>query len=106
MANQNNLIRPPVLPQNQNPNNNPGQLSIEDLTTLISRISTEVLRNQGPQIVQAVLNPDVDTNDTRDQGINDGLRNNLNDLDKIPDVVKCLKEFSGQPGEFSSWKKA
>lgn len=106
MANQNNLIRPPVLPQNPNPGPANGQLSIEDLTALISRISTEVLRNQGPQVVQAVLNPDVDLSDARDQVINDEPRNNLADLDKIPDVVKCLKEFSGQPGEFSSWKKS
>lgn len=102
MANQNNLIRPPVLPQNHNP----GQLSIEDLTALIARISTDVLRNQGPQVVQAILNPGIDLNDARDQVIDNGQRNNLTDLDKIPDVVKCIKEFSGQPGEFSSWKKS
>jgi len=27
-------------------------------------------------------------------------------MDKIPDIVKSLREFSGQPGQFSSWKKS
>lgn len=102
MANQNNLIRPPVLP---NPPQN-AQLSIEDLTSLISNIASDVLRRQGPQVVQAALNPNNNQENARDQQIEDRHRENLNDMDKIPDVVKCLKEFSGQPGEFSSWKKS
>lgn len=110
MANQNNLIRPPVLPSSSAPNPNPNQqnaqLSIQDLTALISRISTDILRNEGPQVVQAILNPNVGVDHVSDQRIEDGHANNLNELDKIPDVVKCLKEFSGQPGEFSSWKKS
>jgi len=28
------------------------------------------------------------------------------ELYRIPDVVKCLREFPGQAGEFISWKKS
>lgn len=41
-----------------------------------------------------------------DQVIDAEHLNNLGDLDKIPDVVKCLREFSGKPGEFNSWRKS
>lgn len=27
-------------------------------------------------------------------------------MDKIPDIVKTIRNFSGQPGEFGSWKKS
>lgn len=108
MSNPNNLIRPPVLPNpasGSNPTQN-AQLSIDDLTSLISNIASDVLRRQGPQVVQAALNPNNNLDNISDQQIDDRHRDNLSDMDKIPDVVKCLKEFSGQPGEFSSWKKS
>lgn len=81
-------------------------MTIEDLTALISRVALDIFNNQGPQIVQATLNPNANLNNVSDQIIEDRHRGNLGDLDKIPDVVKCLKDFSGQPGEFSSWKKS
>lgn len=31
---------------------------------------------------------------------------NVEDSERVPDVVKCLREFSGKPGEFSSWRKS
>jgi len=31
---------------------------------------------------------------------------NLSDLDKIPDVVKTIREFAGDPATFTSWKKS
>lgn len=31
---------------------------------------------------------------------------NVKELDSIPDVIKSLREFSGRPGEFSSWRKS
>lgn len=31
---------------------------------------------------------------------------NVRELDSIPDIVKSLREFSGSPGEFSSWRKS
>lgn len=30
----------------------------------------------------------------------------VEELDKIPDVVKSIREFSGRAGEFSSWRKS
>lgn len=32
--------------------------------------------------------------------------NNIGELDRIPYVVRCLREFSGKPGEYNSWKKS
>lgn len=29
----------------------------------------------------------------------------LSDMDRVSDVVKSIRDFSGNPGEFSSWKK-
>lgn len=31
---------------------------------------------------------------------------NVSEPEKIPDIVKTLREFSGKPGEFNSWRKA
>lgn len=41
-----------------------------------------------------------------DQIIEDRYVNNLSDLDKVPDVVRSLREFSGNASEFSSFKKS
>lgn len=30
----------------------------------------------------------------------------LEELDKVPDIVRSLREFSGKPGEFNSWRKS
>lgn len=109
MANPNNLVRPPVLnSETQNiPRGTPNaQLSLDDLRSLISNIALDVVTREGPQVVQATLNPDANLCNVADQVIEDRHRANLGDLDRIPDVVKCLKEFSGHPGEFNSWKKS
>ncbi len=29
----------------------------------------------------------------------------MSEMDKIPDIVRSLREFSGNDSEFSSWKK-
>ncbi|GBP07838.1 Retrovirus-related Gag polyprotein from transposon HMS-Beagle [Eumeta japonica] len=105
MANPNNLIRPPTLSANNDPPQQNSQLSLQDLRSLISSIASDVLRQQGPQVVHETLNPSVNSTDLGDQQINRHA-DQLHDMDKIPDVVKCLKEFSGQPGEFNSWKKS
>lgn len=103
MSNPNNLIRPPVAPANASQN---AQMNMDELTAIISNIVTNIFRQQGPQIVQAALSPNANIQNASDQQIEDRHRNNLNDMDKIPDVVKCLKEFTGQPGEYNSWKKS
>lgn len=106
MANPNNLIRPPVI--NQPPPPAPPiqpVLNQNDLVQLITRLVSETLHIQGRQIFNSIMNPAADINNDIDQPINIA-DNNLNDLDKIPDVVKSLREFSGQTHEFNSWKKS
>lgn len=113
MANNNNLARPPILenpPLVQAPqiNQQPQQINQQppppvinqrpivtaaDLTAVVTNIVRNVLRGDSEQIV-------------RDQAINPEYRNNLSELDKIPDIVRSLREFSGKEGEFSSWRKS
>lgn len=52
----------------------------------------------------STLNPSAGLVNAKDQQIVDG-HNNLNDLDKIPGIVKYLKELSGQSGERNFWSK-
>lgn len=108
MSNPQNLIRPPVLnappptlatPANTTP------LSMDQLTEVISGIVTNMFQQQGRNMVQAALNPNASFSDVRDITI-DTASPNISELDKIPDVVRCLREFSGAPGEFNSWKKS
>lgn len=95
MANPNNLVRPPVL-------NVPNAPEIErNLEETIARICAQQCQNA----IRNFLDPDSDIGG-EDQTIDDRYRNNLTDLDKVPDVVKCLKDFSGSQTEFSSWKKS
>lgn len=63
----------------------------------LTNIVSEIIADQNRQ--------NKNNNDT-DQKIEDRYLTNLTDLDKIPDIVKCIREFSGQPGEFSSWRKS
>lgn len=108
MANPNNLIRPPVLnTPNPNPIPNP---SVEPHnsrmnTELENRISL-ICEQQCRNIVQSIINPNADINYGNDQTIEERYRENLHDLDKIPDIVRSLREFSGNPSEFNSWKKS
>lgn len=117
MANPNGLIRPPVLgTPPPNPSPMPAQPSISaqapntpnaaELTALITNIVSQVLSSQTKSLVQSYLNPNSELVTATDQTIEERHRNNLADLDKVPDVVRCLREFSGKPGEFSSWKKS
>lgn len=108
------LIRPPVLnPDNQpspsnpqNPSNVAGVVTNEALNTLVTGIVGRVLQNEGRQWVQSIINPNADGFSGTDQTISPEYRANLSELDKIPDVVRSLKDFTGQPGEFNSWKKS
>ena len=52
------------------------------------------------------MNPNAHLENITDQGIDDRYANNLGDLDKIPDVVKCLRGFEGNPGEFIWWQNS
>lgn len=114
MANPNNLIRPPILnapvqnppippsSPNQPGRNEQGQMTLADLRTVI----LQVINSQLPEMLQASLNPNAIQGNAVDQAIDVEHLGNLGDLDKIPDVVKCLREFSGKAGEFNSWRKS
>lgn len=91
MATNNNLIRPPVL------SNNHPQPTVE----MSNQISELVNRLVDARLGQRA-NPTIEV----DQTITLTNGNNIGELDKIPDVVRSLREFSGEPREFSSWKKS
>lgn len=111
MAQNNDVLRPsrlaatsedahdrdPTVSRNQNSTQT---LNLTDLKNLIS----ELIKEESKNIVSAILNPESQTNNDIDQPIEVG--HDLTDMDKIPDIVKSLRDFSGQPGQFSSWKKS
>lgn len=101
--NPNNLIRPPVLPNNNNANPPAGGITPE-MERAISEAVRRMCLAECASIVPALVNPRE--NSFTDQGIDSAHQGNLQDLDKIPDVVRCLKDFSGDPKEFASWKKS
>lgn len=114
MSNPNNLIRParlelppeanaapPAPPAPQVPNR------IDDnMVEFITRLVRDTLQLQGRQIFNSIMNPAADINNDIDEPINVTNDRNLSDMDKIPDVVKSLRDFSGQAQEFNSWKKS
>lgn len=95
-----NLLRPSSLGQN----NNTGTFNLSELKNIIS----EIIQNENQQMLNAFsnLNRPNQTETDSDQTIDEQHAQNLNEMDKIPDVVKSLRDFSGRPGEFSSWKKS
>ena len=109
--NENSIIRPATLmvPGPSTSPNNQSQSNRNDLDprieNLVLQALRKVVRSEIEDIIKAALQPTSELNDTVDQSINPEHRNNLQDLDKIPEVVRILRDFSGQPGEFSSWKK-
>lgn len=76
------------------------------LDTLVSSIVCRILDQQGRSLVQSVLNPNAQRSPAVDQTIAPEHLDKLDDLDKVPDVVRCLRNFSGDASEFSSWKKS
>lgn len=100
MSNPENLIRPPVLniPIQEPVNPNRNQVIMEET---IARICAQ----QCQMAIRQYLNPSADIAGV-DQFIDERYRNDLADLDKVPDVVRSLREFNGNAAEFSSWKKS
>jgi hypothetical protein len=41
-----------------------------------------------------------------DQEVNVQIDRDLTGFDWIPNVIKCLKEFSGKASEYGSWRKS
>lgn len=81
----------PVNPQQSNQQNQPQMNAVlqQQIVTLVAEQVTASIQ---------LLN---NSNDASYAGSNivieDRHRNNLDDLDRIPDIVLCLREFSGNP---------
>lgn len=104
----NNQPQPQPQPQpQQQPQQQPqpNLLNYPNFVEQITNLVTEVLRVESRQIFHDLMNPNAELNNDIDEPINRDQNRNLADMDRIPDVVKSLREFSGQPGEFSSWRK-
>ena len=71
-------------------------------------IEIEIWRMITEGIQEKTRNP----NNARNQVINQNQeidtqhRAQLNNLDRVPDVVRSLREFTGQLGEYSSWRNS
>lgn len=111
MANPNNIIRPSAFSSNERPvpserHDLPEQhrvdMSVEQLTALIGQTVAQVL----PGLIKQMNNNTLDFTDVSDQVVEPEYRNNLADFDRVPDIVKSIREFSGNPAEFGSWKKS
>lgn len=100
----NSVLRPSALGQPSNINTQ--SFDMNELSAQITRIVRDVLTREGPQMISNIINSNSDSTEDVDQTIDTQADRNLADLDRIPDIVKSLREFSGQPGEFSSWKKS
>lgn len=96
-----NLVRPSKL-NPQAPQNSTNHFDLTELQTLVS----QMVKQQTQQIFDRLGQGTSRSSNDIDQKIDIKYLDNLNDMERIPDVVKSLREFSGQPGEFSSWKKS
>ena len=109
MTSPHNIIRPSLLSNNPTPTQtttpNPAPQVSPELNNLIKNMLTQMLQTDGQTIIQSFLNNNPNQNIT-DQTIDERFRNDMSELDKIPDVVRSLRDFSGNASEFSSWKKS
>lgn len=106
MSNPDNLIRPPVLNLPENRAERQEVVMSVELRNAISGIVSQALRTEGIQIFNSVLNQNSNEFSGVDQTINREHSASIGDLDKIPDIVRSLREFSGNNAEFVSWKKS
>lgn len=98
MVNDTNILKPPVL----GPSSSTSPFNLSELKQIIA----EIVRNENQQMLNEFSSVNVNDSNETDQTIDAQHSHNLNEMDKIPDVVKSLREFSGQPGEFGSWRKS
>lgn len=96
MSNPSNLIRPPVLGNTTpvapaGPSGSGTQISPE-LAHLVKNVVTLILQTDGQSIIQSILNNGTNQN-IRDQTIDERYRDNMNEMDKIPDVVRSRGFF-------------
>lgn len=100
--------------------------TIEEITERLNRSLTMNQRQNGPSVSpnvpQGLTNTQIEqvremingfTRNPQDSLLDEGtdqpigtMSNGLEELGKVPDMVKSLREFSGKPGEYSSWRKS
>lgn len=98
-----NTIRPAVLNSNTPLPASNSQLSPE-LSNTIRSIVSQVLLAEALTLIQSIVNPAREI--VTDQIIEPRHANNLAGLDRVPDVVRCLRDFSGDPREYTTTRKA
>lgn len=67
----------------------------------------EVQKEQIKKLITDIVGTgnDIPTDEGTDQPVG-RVTGNLDELNKVPDLVKSIREFSGKPGEFNSWRKS
>ncbi|CAD7000988.1 unnamed protein product [Ceratitis capitata] len=91
---------PPLQPNPLQPNPPTSANATPELRNIIRDLMREILATEEANIVR------TSTQTMTDQIIEERFRDNLTDMDKVPDVVRSLREFGGNPAEYSSWKKS
>lgn len=112
MVNENNsLIKPPVLGgansgtgSGVNNDVNRGVNSAGSFSIQMDELAKTIAEVVKIEMRKGLTNNEREVDDNLDQQLNEG--ETASGMDKIPDVVKGLREFSGVAGQFSSWKKS
>jgi len=68
----------------------------------LAEIVRQILAEQLPTLLHQSQSSSFDFANVESQGINPEYQHNLQDLDKVPDIVRSLHDFSGDPAEFGS----
>lgn len=93
--------------------------TIEQLTNRLSRTLTvsgstsseqglsEVQKNQIMQMIRENMRQSSDplSDESFDQPVGT-VTTGLNEIERVPDLIRSLREFSGTVGEFNSWRKS
>lgn len=56
-------------------------------------------------IVATLTTETFDNDEDSDQPVG-AMSSNMSEIEKIPDIVKSIRDFSGTPGEFNPWRKS
>jgi len=107
MSNPNNLIRPAVFDTVETSRRQVAFQQHRDMAQNndVAQTIRQIITEQLPVLLQQAQTNSFDFTNAENQSINPEHQRNLDDLDKVPDIVKGLREFSGNPAEFGSWKK-
>jgi hypothetical protein len=107
---QNNpMIRPPTLtiPTNSVSSNDAPGINMASQRDQLESIVFDILTQRGRSMIENIIRPSHEETYGIDQPVAIEYIRKFDELNKIPDVVKCLREFDGSnPNEFSSWKQS